>query len=407
MSNLLDDRAAALAEAHQVLGSAKDAVRPLTTEETEQVEKLFGKIENIDDLLRLERKAQKAAARLDELGAAPAVGGDDAPAQAKSLGEHFVKSLGEEGAHRLATTKTAGFAAPEFKAATDPHVTTGMDAWLTDVDTNIVRNYVEEPIVADLLGTGRMGGSILKYFREGPLEGGFTTVAEGGQKPQLHIGAMTEVTTSLKKIAGWFDISDEMVEDLPYFASEINNRGIEELARSEEAQIVSGNGVGSNLTGLLATSGIQAETSPNTMVGHTDSFFKAITKCKAGSGLSADGVLINPVDYERIRLSRDSQGHYYGGGPFFGPSGGSPALQPALWGLRTIPTVAVPAGTALVGAFRRAATLYRKGGVTVEATNSDGTKFTKNLRTIRIEERLALAVRKPAGFVKVTLTAIP
>lgn len=406
MSQLLEDRAAALATAHEVLGAAKTSARPLTKEESDQVEGLFGKIESIDDLLRLEKKAAKAAAKLDELGAAPTVGGDETPARAKSLGEHFVKELGTDGAHRLAASQNAAFAASEFKAATDPQVTAGFDALLTDVDTNVVRDYVEEPVVADLLGTGKIGGSILKYFREGPIEGAFTTVAEAGQKPQLHVGGYTEVTTSLAKIAGWFDISDEMVSDLPYVASEINQRGVEELARTEEAQILNGTGAGSDLTGILATSGIQAETSPNTLLGHTDSIFKAITKCKIGSGLQADGLLINPVDYERIRLSRDANGQLYGGGPFFGPNGGSPAAQPALWGLRTIPTTAVAAGTALVGNFRRAATLYRKGGVTVEATNSDGTKFTKNLRTIRIEERLALAVRRPAGFVKVTLTAL-
>ena len=47
--------------------------------------------------------------------------------------------------------------------------------------------------------------------------------------------------------------------------------------------------------------------------------------------------------------------------------------------------------------------MYRKGGVRVESTNSDQGKFTKDIVTTRIEERVALAVRIPAAVVKVTL----
>jgi hypothetical protein len=46
-----------------------------------------------------------------------------------------------------------------------------------------------------------------------------------------------------------------------------------------------------------------------------------------------------------------------------------------------------------------------KGGVRVEATNTDADDFQKNRMTIRAEERLALAVRRPAGFVKIVKAA--
>ena len=57
----------------------------------------------------------------------------------------------------------------------------------------------------------------------------------------------------------------------------------------------------------------------------------------------------------------------------------------------------------MVGAFKASTTLYRKGGVRVESTNSDQGKFTKDIITTRIEERIALAVRMPAAIVKGTL----
>ena len=58
-----------------------------------------------------------------------------------------------------------------------------------------------------------------------------------------------------------------------------------------------------------------------------------------------------------------------------------------------------------VGSFKACASVVSKGGVAVEATNTDQDDFIKNRMTIRCEERLALAVRRPAGFVKIVKAA--
>ena len=65
----------------------------------------------------------------------------------------------------------------------------------------------------------------------------------------------------------------------------------------------------------------------------------------------------------------------------------------------------MPAGTALVGAFRTAAQIFRKDGIRVEATNSHKDCFVKNLVAIRGETRLSLAVYHPAAFSEVILTS--
>ena len=64
----------------------------------------------------------------------------------------------------------------------------------------------------------------------------------------------------------------------------------------------------------------------------------------------------------------------------------------------------VGAGTALVGNSGQAAHIWRRGGVSVEATNSHADLFVKNISMLRAEERLGLGVyrqslpRRSEGF---------
>lgn len=404
--NLKEQRATALTAAQAIVEAAKG--RDMTEDETATLEARVTEVKALDGRIAAAAKGAElinsiGGLRADEEIQSP---NDDAPA--KSLGEHFVKSVGQREFVNLKQRGGYSVSAPEYKAATDPQTVPSVFApVLTEFDRNIVRAY-RRASVADLLGSGTIAGNAITYPVEGAVEGAFTTVAEGGQKPQLHIGDPTTITDSLKKIAAWWDTSDEMVEDLPFWVSEVNNRGLYLLSMFEEAQLLNGNGTGTNLTGLLNRSGIQTVTQASTGFtgeGPQDAIFRGLTAVQTATGLTADGIIINPADYQTLRLSKDANGQYFGGGFFSGEYGnGGVTFQPPLWGVNTVVSAAVPAKTVVVGAFQAAATVYRKGGVRVESTNSDLGKFTKNLITTRIEERIALAVRIPTAVVKITLS---
>ena len=406
--NIKAKRAAALKAAQDLINEAKSGGRDLTDDEVAEVKGYRDEINGYDAQIKA---ASEQSGLLSEI--AGMKGADDGgdrredgrePEGAKSLGEHFVKHTGT----RLKEIKGlagASAAAPEYKAATDPQT---VGAWaaplLTQVDRTIVQAPRQRLVIADLLGSGTLDGNAISYFVEnGPVEGAFTTVAENGAKPQLHVPDPSPVTDALSKIAGWVRFTDEMMEDLSFLVSEINTRLLYELARVEEGQLLNGDGAGSNLTGLLNRSGVQTH-GRAAGVSVADVVFQAITKVQTGAALDADGLVINPIDYQELRLAKDGNGQYFGGGYFAGQYGqGGIMEQPPVWGLRTVVSPAVPAGTALVGAFAQAATVYRKGGVRVQSTNSHEDDFTHNRVIVRAEERLALAVRKPAGLVEVNL----
>lgn len=364
----------------------------------------------------IERADEDSALLAQFKGFAPEGGsGTDSGSGAKaySLGDHFVKSVGDDYLARIGQ-KGATISAPEFAkdlSATDTIAVGDSESWpdgvpiLTDYDRTIIKPKRERPVVASLLGTGQISGNAISYLVEGPVEGDFATVAEGAAKPQISFGKPTSRIDAVKKIAGWIRLTDEFLEDLPFLKSEIDTRLMYMLQMFEERQLLNGDGTGQNLLGIRKRSGIQTETGASAE-DDVEALFRAMTKISTATDLTASGLMINPMDYQRFRLNKDGNGQYMGGGYFQGQYGNGTVMdQPNLWGLPTVVTPAIEKGKALVGAFSLAATVYRKGGVRVEATNSHSDDFTNNLVTIRAEERIALACRYPAGIVEVTFAA--
>lgn len=410
--NLKQQREAALKAARDLAEKVKGEGRGFTDEEQAEVDGYLSKADDLEAQIKAAEKSDATMARLAAFGPVDGDEGDrEADQPAKSLGEHFVKAVGTEGLTRVKTISGATVAAPAWnphaKANTDTQDTpASLAPWLTDYDRTVTRAF-RRPTVSDLLGTGTLTGNAVSYLVEGSVEGAFATVAAAGAKPQLHMTDPTVVTDALKKIAGFLKFTDEMAEDAPFWISEINQRGLYLLALAEENQLLNGAGTGSTITGLLNRNGIQTETATDN-TDNAEAIYRAMSKVQNETGLTADALIINPADYQALRLSKDANGQYMGGGFFQGQYGnGGIEWQPPVWGLRTVVSAAVAANTAVVGALSTAATVYRKGGVRVESTNSHDDDFTNNLITTRIEERIALAVRIPKAVVEVTLSDTP
>jgi HK97 family phage major capsid protein len=375
--------------------SAEDLGKlPELTQQIETAQKSQADVERGEEMIR----------RLGQPGGAKRANEGEGEKRARSLGEHLAKHLGQIDAKN---GSRIAFATPEFKAASDPLVTGGVEAGLVDVDVQrrVIPDQYWRPTVASLFAQGTINGTALKYFKETPVEGDFAAVSELGLKPQLSMG-YEPVTEGLAKIAGRIKESDEFIEDLGFLASVTNGRLLQKLAQAEEAQLVNGSGTSPNLRGLLNRSGLQTIAAGASIMENVENLFRAAMRVQNVTGLVADGIVINPADYERIRLSRDGNEQFYGGGPFMGQYGvGGQALTPPLWNLPTIVTAAVPVGTAVVGAFGTAAMLFRKGGVRVELANQNEDDFNYNRITIRAEERIGLAVYRPDAFVSVGMFA--
>ena len=369
--------------------------------------------EELAELKSRKEEIERLEARVELFkDATDLVGSDAKKAQtkgepvARGIGEFYVRSVRDAGISVLDTKKTP-FETEEFKAATDTNATGGADGAykpvLTEVDQQGVFPYQRPLTVADLFSQGTMTGNAVTYPVYGKLEGGPGMVAEGAQKPQSHFPDPEWVTDTLKEVAVWWKITDDMAEDLPYVASEIQDQNDYARQIKEADQLLNGDGTGSNVNGLLAREGVQ-EIGDDDERSVADRIFHAKTMINKATGHNADALVISPDDYETLRLSKDANGQYYGGGFFLPAYGGTGQLviQETPWGLKTVVTPAAADGESIVGAFKAGGKVLRKGGRRVASTNSHEDDFTNDKITFRIKERMTLQVKYPADFVKVS-----
>lgn len=322
---------------------------------------------------------------------------------ARSLGAHFAAEFKSAGrGPRFVAHDQTQFASTEFKAAGDPSSFNPNEGGLPQIDQSVVSLPRTTLTVANLLAPGTLSGDTLVYFEELAGEGAVGTVAPGASKPYVNY-KFNQVREGLTKIAGLTKVLDEMMEDYGFLVTEINGSLLYDLSLKEEEQLLYGNGTAPNLRGITERSGIlQVDATAETLA---DKVFSAQMQVQQASKRLVDGVVINPADYEALRLTKDGNGQYIGGGPFQGQYGvGGTALYPPLWGLNTVVTPAIAAGTVLAGAFKDA-TLFRKGGVRVDAANTNVDDFETNKVTLRAEERIALKVPRPSAFAEITIGA--
>ena len=367
-----------------LMEEAKDFAEKMDTAKAEDVQKLTEYKSNIEALQAEIKADEEKAGLLKMIGSKNAEDPADKK-PARTLGDHFVETV-----KAANVGKRFDVTAPAFKAATDTQASpSGAVGFATTYDRRVVEGARTPLVIRDLFGAEQISGSTLVYLVEGAIQGAPAVTAEGAEKPQVHFADPTQKTVSLAKVACHIKESDEYITDYPFLASAVNGRLLYELGLVEQNKLV---------TDLLATSGIQTGTyaATGTATDIADAILQAAMDVQAQTGFNADAIAMNPADWYILRVGKDGDDRYYGGGYF-----GDQAI-PNIWGIPVCVSSAITSGTVVVGAFKTCGSVVTHGGVSVEAVNTNEDDFVKNLMTIRAEERMALAVRRPAGFKKLT-----
>lgn len=325
----------------------------------------------------------------------------------KSLGDLFIESdqYKEMAKRGKGWSKTRGiivqgeFQAPLQTRTTLTQAVSGLTKYERPSELVLVG---QQPLyVAQLFAQGTTENTTVRHSQEDTWTNSATALAEEGTYQEVAFD-LSEVDTGVKKIGMVGRVTDEQLEDSQQLAQYVNQRVPFGVMQLEDQHCITGSGNTNQLKGILNVTGILTQ-SCNAVSVPADAIFKAITKVSSLSFFSPDFILMNPFDYENFKLTKDGSGQYYAGGPFAGPYGvGGFSNVGMMWGLPVVQTTAMTRGTAIVGAFRLGAQLWRRRGINVQTTNSDGTDFINGRQCVRADVRDILAFYRPAAFCTVT-----
>ena len=273
---------------------------------------------------------------------------------------------------------------------------------------DIVPGYKFDPTrpvhVRQLLATGSTQSDVVRYVKESGYSNGAAATAEGATLTQSDFD-MTAADANVRKIGTYFRISEEMLADTPQLTSYLSARAPEKLLEVEDAQILSGDGTGANLSGIITDAAdfdVSASGAFYQSVESANEFDVIVAALNQLSLLnySADCIMLNPTDFNKILLLKDSTNKYLKDQVYNG-------LQPSFSGVKVIQNTAIAAGTFLIGNFGIGTQLWVRQGINVEFFREDGTNVRDGFVTVRVSERVALTNYLPNAFVNGTFaTAI-
>jgi len=246
----------------------------------------------------------------------------------------------------------------------------------------------------DVIPTLATTAAVIEYLQETGYTNAAATVAAGALKPQSDI-TFAGKTAPMVKMAHWFRVNEEVLDDVDGMEGYINQRGIYGLQLKEEGEVINGDGTANHVDGLIANSTVY---DPAIVPGITpanamDDIRVAIAQVSEAD-LVATAVVMNHLDAAALDLAKDADGRY---------------LHPAFagntaWGLPVVRTKGVAQGKFLVGGFVGNTILWQRKGIEIRRSTEDRDNFIANKVTLLIEERIQLETLRPEGIVYGDLT---
>lgn len=260
----------------------------------------------------------------------------------------------------------------------------------SDRETEIVGLPKRQMTIRNLIPAGRTGSNLIEYVKMITRTNNAAVVSEGAQKPESNY-VYERADAPVRTIAHWVHVSRQALDDAAQLRTEINGELRYGLEYAEELEILKGDGTGEHLEGLVTAA--TAYSAPFALSGETmiDTLRLALLQASLAE-YPADGIVINPTDWARIELLKDGENRYIWANP-------RAMNGPGLWGKPVLETQAMDVDEFLVGAFRMAATIYDRMDPEVLISSEDRDNFIKNMLTMRAEERLALAIKRPGALV--------
>ncbi|WP_273827893.1 phage major capsid protein [Providencia rettgeri] len=251
--------------------------------------------------------------------------------------------------------------------------------------------------IRDLIAPGKTTSPAIFWVQQTGFTNAAKVVPENTAKPYSDIQFATKITP-VTTIAHMFKASKQILDDFAQLQSLVDAEMRYGLKFVEEQEILFGDGSGAHLHGIIPqASKFKAEFEVDKQNG-IDDLRLAMLQAQLAR-FPATGHVLHFIDWAKIELLKDSLGRYILANP-------SALTGPTLWGLPIVVTETTAfKGKFLTGAFNAGAQLFDREETNVVISTENADDFEKNMISIRCEERLALALKRPEAFVYGDFTA--
>lgn len=234
----------------------------------------------------------------------------------------------------------------------------------------------------DLVSTGLISSNLVEWVYQANKDGAAGSTAEGAAKNKIDFD-LTVGSERVEKYTAYITVTDEMLEDVDYMATEINNELTRELLKAVETGAYSGNGTSPNMRGIsTVATAFDAGTFANTIdkANEVDVLTVASNQIKIAEQGMPSAILMHPSDVTSLKMVKVSStdSRYV---ERLAMVAGSLSLD----GIPIIESTLVTQGTYLIGDFSKASILTKKNMEIEIGYNADN--FVKNYKTVRAEWR--------------------
>jgi HK97 family phage major capsid protein len=256
--------------------------------------------------------------------------------------------------------------------------------------------------VRDLLSAAPTSMQVVDFVKVNTPMNIASPVVEASAKPENAV-TFTSVSEKVRTIATWIPATKQILDDFTELSSYLNSTLPYYVNLEEELQLLSGDGTGENLHGLItqASAFNTGLLSASAGWNKIDIVGRAIQQITAAKELDPTFVIVHPNDWWGMRLAKDLYGRYILGDP-------QTNVRPSLFGLDVVPTTSITNGTFLVGSGSPIASQIRdRMEMQVEISTEHQDYFVKNLVAVRAEKRMVLVVKRATSYVTGTFTTSP
>lgn len=364
-----------------------DEISAFTKQARADIKSHGGKIDEVRAELRVAEQAiaeiRQGGGYRDAGSVMVAIGGlavaafqeDDVFLQASTAAQRGMKPgqfnarINLDGQIRAALTNTGGTSSDGYSVPSQPE------------RGRILGPVAPQLRLLDVLPSRRTTSDAVEFIQISVAAGGAAEqLVEGDPKNELNLDGVLE-RADIVTVAGWTAASKQVLSDHPALAQVIDSVLRQKVLARLEHQIINGPGGQGKINGLLDLAAVLVPTIGTTPA---DIIGEALVRM-ADNGYRPNLVLLNPLDWFRIQLTRtNTEGQYVFGSP-------SVPVPPSLWNVAIVVTPSVPEGTGLTVDTSYVTVLDREQ-MSVSVTNSHADFFVRNLVAVLCELRAGLEV---------------